>query len=176
PVRSWHQPLTPWLYVVHALMSGALLLHLMLAPVSNGWQAAVWLALILLVAAGVADVAWRRQGAAGERPTIGDATGLGAGQRVRLVEPPHTQTNYLLDEMGYRVGRKHARRLRLIAQVLLAVAGLLTVVALGLGDLVASLAALLAVFAGLTATAVGRWLFFAEATHTVTLYYGSEGD
>ncbi len=43
------------------------------------------------------------------------ATGLGQLGLVRLIEPPHTQTNYLLSEMGFRVGRKHAGKLRLLA-------------------------------------------------------------
>ena len=34
--------------------------------------------------------------------------------------------------------------------------------------------AILAAFAALVGTLVERWLFFAEATHTVTLYYGQQ--
>ena len=36
-------------------------------------------------------------------------------RQVRLVEPPHHGENYLLKEMGFRVARKHAAKLRRIA-------------------------------------------------------------
>ena len=107
----------------------------------------------------------RRFRAAGSTPE--SATGLGHIGRVRLFEPPHTGSNYLLREMVHVVGRKHAAKLRAIA--------------LGLGALVpAALLALPAsyagVFAALLAHLVGmaaqRWLFFAEAEHVVGHYYG----
>ena len=41
---------------------------------------------------------------------------------MRALEPPHTQPNFIMREMGYRVARKHAQRLRKLA-LLFAVAG-----------------------------------------------------
>src|SRR5690606_11117299 len=102
------------------------------------------------------------------------ATGLMGGE-VRSIEWPHTEANYLLKEMGYAVARKHARRLRIIAQTLAFALPLLLLAAglalASIGPLAAalSLAALLAQLAGML---VERWLFFAEAKHTVSLYYG----
>ena len=43
------------------------------------------------------------------------ATGLGALGTVRLFSAPHTSENYLLKEMGFRIARKHAQKLRRIA-------------------------------------------------------------
>ena len=96
------------------------------------------------------------------------------GGTVRSVEWPHTEENYLLKEMGFRVARKHAERLRLIAQ-LLAFALPLVLLAAALLSLAVLAAAMLSVLAALVQVAgmlVERWLFFAEARHTVTLYYG----
>jgi len=39
-------------------------------------------------------------------------------------------------------------------------------------DVLAAALALLAALAGLAGIALERWLFFAEATHTMVLYYG----
>jgi DMSO reductase anchor subunit len=39
----------------------------------------------------------------------------------------------------------------------------------------AFMSALLAALSGLGGVIIDRWLFFAEATHTVTLYYGRRG-
>ena len=46
------------------------------------------------------------------------AVALGRLGRVRLAIPPHAGENYLLREMAFRVGRKHAARLRLLAPLL----------------------------------------------------------
>ncbi len=42
--------------------------------------------------------------------TLATATGLGGIGEVRAFEPPHTGSNYLTNEMVFRVGRKHAAR------------------------------------------------------------------
>ena len=105
----------------------------------------------------------------------GTATGLGPLGRVRLFEAPHTSEDYLMKEMGSHIARKHAAKLRIVALVaafamplLLTLAGLLVA-----APLVPLCAVPAAVFATL-GVLVERWLFFAEAKHTVTLYYGAE--
>jgi DMSO reductase anchor subunit len=176
PIREWHQPLVPWLYLAFALMTGALLLHALLLAFAAEARFAGILALLLSpLAFGLKALYWQRIAALKRGLTPGRATGLEDLGRVRLVEPPHTQTNYLLTEMGYRVGRKHADQLRLIALTSgLGAPLVLTLGALMTGGLLAALLALGAAIAGLVGVAVERWLFFAEATHTMTLYYGRD--
>ena len=92
-----------------------------------------------------------------------------------MFEPPHTETNYLLREMGFAVARRHAAKLRLYVCLLgLVGAALLSVLALLAAGAAASLLALLAAISGIAGVIIERWLFFAEATHVVTLYYGAE--
>ena len=132
PVREWHQPLVPPIYVAFALMTGALLLHASARAFGAPRRWAGALALVAPVLAfGLKAAYWRTIARAGRGPTPESATGLGALGEVRMLEPPHTQTNYLLSEMGYRVARRHAARLRWYAWLLgFAGAGLLTVLAL----------------------------------------------
>jgi sulfite dehydrogenase (quinone) subunit SoeC len=173
PIREWHQPLVPPVYLAFALMTGALLLQflLLLFGAPRGWAAALVI--------GAAALAFGLKGRyratlarAAPGPTPESATGLGALGKVRMLEPPHTETNYLLDEMGYRVARRHAAKLRRYALLLgLVGAALLSVLTLLASGVWASLLAFLAVLSGLAGVAIERWLFFAEATHTVTLYY-----
>ena len=102
--------------------------------------------------------------------TPGTATGLGHLGEVRLLERPHTGSNYLLKEMGHQIARKHVRKLRLIAVILGAVIPILLI----LLAIPAPLDALwlgLAVVAHLMGMLVERWLFFAEARHAVMSYY-----
>jgi DMSO reductase anchor subunit len=90
-----------------------------------------------------------------------------------LLEAPHTSPNYLQQEMGYRVARKHAARLRAIALALgfAAPAGLSVLALLAGGWAAAGLAVVAALLAYL-GVLIERWLFFAEAQHAVMLYYG----
>ena len=77
--------------------------------------------------------------------------------------------------MGYRVARKHARKLRRVAALCGLAIPLAALIVIGLtsGWWMLPLA-ILAALAALVGTLVERWLFFAEATHTVTLYYGRQ--
>ena len=157
-VPRWHAWTTPAVFLAYAVAGGSLLAWL--------GGAAPWL---LLMAGALQLLAWRR----GERAfgraatTLGTATGLGDAGRVRAFEPPHTGSNYLLDEMAFRVGRRHARRLRVLGLALAVVlpAGLTL---LPLGHALAALA----VASHLAGVLAIRWLFFAEAEHVVALYYG----
>ena len=92
-----------------------------------------------------------------------------------MLEAPHTEENYLLKEMGFSIARKHRRRLRRIARlagfVVPAVGSLLGLV---LGGVVGEVVAGLALASAALGLLAERWLFFAEAKHTVILYYGAD--
>ena len=173
PVPRWHNRWVVPNYLALALMSGILWLALVLQvfgprPELNGLVPAV-IALALALKLGY----WRFIDGAPATSTAGSATGLGSFGAVRLFEAPHTSENYLLKEMGFSIARKHAARLRRIAVVLgfglPFVLSFVPVVAPG-GPAIA--AALLAAVLGTVGVFVERWLFFAEAKHAVTLYYG----
>lgn len=162
PIRQWHNPYVLPIYLLAALFSGGACL----AGVATFWHAGPLLADASIAAAAVALAAklayWRSIDAGAGARTPADATGLGKLGIVRSLDPPNTQENYLLREMGYRIARKHAARLRVIAVLLGFVA---PIVLLAFIPPVAAIVALLGLL-------IERWLFFAEATHTVTLYYG----
>jgi DMSO reductase anchor subunit len=103
---------------------------------------------------------------------LNSATGL-AGGTVRSIEWPHTEQNYLLKEMGFRVARKHQQKLRAFVQLAaFAIPAGLLLVDLVLGGGALMPLAVLAVASQLSGLLVERWLFFAEAKHTIQLYYG----
>ncbi|WP_375589902.1 hypothetical protein ABWH89_02745 [Hoeflea alexandrii] len=90
---------------------------------------------------------------------------------MRLLERPHTGENYLTREMVHRIGRKHASRLRMLALVLGGIVPALVLAIVGLSGAPA-LVNLLAAVSMLIGLLAERWLFFAEAEHAVSLYYG----
>jgi DMSO reductase anchor subunit len=175
PIAQWSSRFTLPAYLVFAAMTGTTAFNALLWLFGSASLPALALAFALTVAGWAWKVAtWRHNDHLASETTANTATGLKGGE-VRSIEWPHTEENYLLKEMGFRIARKHAARLRLIAQTLaFALPLLLFAAAFGLAAIPwlpagLSLAALVSQLAGML---VERWLFFAEARHTVTLYYG----
>ena len=177
PIRQWCNPLVLPNLLLLALFSGAAWLAAAVALAGASPRIEAVLGVVFGIGAVLVKLAyWRRIDAAPPVATIESATGLGWIGPVRSLEAPHTEENYLLREMGYAIARKHAARLRQIALALgfaLPVVLLLAGIAAGvtLGSILLPIAALV----GLLGIYLERWLFFAQATHTVTLYYGSDG-
>lgn len=157
-VPRWHTPVTPVLFLTLSIAGGALM--------AGQTSLAPW----LLAAAGAVQVVYWMQGDkafAGSGTTLATATGLGNIGGVRAFEPPHTGTNYLLQEFVHVIGRKHSLKLRIIALILMIVLPLILLI-LPFSHVLAGVA----VLSHLTGVVVARWLFFAEAEHVVGLYYG----
>lgn len=171
-VPHWHTVLTPLCYLGFSLACGHLLATALGTSTNSGTAG---IAVFAIAAAWVLKLAWWNRAAATNLAAAGStpesATGLGAIGKVRLFESPHSGENYLTREMVHIIGRKHADKLRKIALLL---GGLLPlVIALAVWILALSTVWLIVAFAGLLAGLfVERWLFFAEAEHAVSLYYG----
>lgn len=174
-IRAWHSSWVLPIYLLLAALSGGLLLQALVQfwrlPLGGSF------AVVLLVLFGLTLAAkllyWRSLTDESGASTAESATGLGDLGRVRLLEAPHSESNYLLQEMGFRIARKHAEKLRRF--VLLGAFGapfllvFLGALMQGIPGFSATILAVLLFAAGL---GVERWLFFAEAKHVVTLYYG----
>ena len=174
-IRQWNHRLVPPVFLGFAVATGALWLYALesLFGMAAGPLPALAMALTAL-AWGLKALYWRELAKAKPEHSIETATGLGHIGAVRMLDPPHNQENYLRREMGYRIARKHAAKLRRLALLLgLVVPIALLPLAAVVGGVVAGLVALLAAVAGSAGTVIERWLFFAEAQHTVTLYYGA---
>jgi len=106
PVRQWHNRWTVPCYLGFAAMGGAVWLVLLTEAFDYGTEWAGPLAIALVLAAWSLKYAyWRYIDHLPPGSTPETATGLGDLGIVRLLEPPHTQSNYLLHEMAYRVAR-----------------------------------------------------------------------
>jgi len=176
PIHQWHNRWVVPNYLALALMSGFLLLAFV-ARFWVGWPVGTEILTLLAIAAAWAlkEAYWRFIDTTTAPSSIASATALGGRGRVRMLEPPHTQDNYLLREMGFRIARKHRVRLRVMSRMAgFALPGALTLAALFVAGGIGILLAAIAVASAALGLVVERWLFFAEAKHTVTLYYGAE--
>jgi DMSO reductase anchor subunit len=191
PIRQWCSAWTPVNYLLLGHWSGAVLLLGLARAHAAHERSLGWLAGGLGVAALIAKIGQWRAIAAGARdaPTLERAIGVpeypnehtnkyaneGAQPpgmtvaRARLFDVGHSHGTFLTDEFGFVLARRNAVALRIAA--LAAGFGVPAAwIASGAANApVASLAAIVCL-AGLLAE---RWLFFAEAQHTVRLYHGA---
>ena len=157
-VPRWNHWTTSLLFILLALGGGALL-------AANSMGTILFIGLAALTQIYVWDNGDRRFGERGH--TMETATGLGSIGKVRMYEPPHSGTNYLLKEMVYVIARKHAIKLRIISFILAYAIPMILAMLSG-PEFGLYVVALLTHIIGLLAQ---RWLFFAEAEHVVGLYY-----
>jgi DMSO reductase anchor subunit len=175
PVKEWHHPMVAPGYLLFASFSGASLLAMLAILWGGGFFPALVAAALGMAALMFKRAYWASVDATPATSTRESATGLGFIGKVRPLENPHTETNYLLREMVFRVGRVHAAKLRSIALLLgFALPALLFCITIILGGDTAWVFGVLAAASALAGLSVERWLIFAEATHTVALYYAGQ--
>ncbi|UCI31585.1 dimethyl sulfoxide reductase anchor subunit family protein [Mesorhizobium sp. B4-1-4] len=173
PIAQWHSPYTLPGYLIFSAMSGSVLLNAVLQGFALRSKIFLASSVLLVLLGWIWKLAtWRYNDRLEIATTANTATGL-AGGTVRTLEWPHTEENYLLKEMGFRIARKHSAKLRRITQALaFALPILLLVAAFALPWSFGVALSVLAAIVQFVGMLVERWLFFAEAKHTVTLYYG----
>jgi DMSO reductase anchor subunit len=174
-VQAWNTRLTPACYLLFAGAGGTVLATFFALCGKGSVRPLAFVAIVLIAAAWIAKLRWRdRMLTATPLSTPESATGLGSIGSVALLERPHVTENYLTNEMGFKIARKHAAKLARIAFGLGGVVPALLLIAVlvaGQG-LVATIASAIAVVAFVVGILVERWLFFAEARHAVMNYYG----
>jgi len=180
PIRQWHTLRVPLAYFVLGHASGAVIVEAFVrAGQGSTWIASAGVAL-LLAAWLVKEEYWRFTRSAENALTLEQAIGVphgvgppGTRQRpsvmaARLLDAGHSRGTFLTREF---VNADPGAR-RTIVRIGFFVASIalpaLWLVA-GLGDALAGAAAALSCLAGLFAE---RWLFFADARHTVRLFHG----
>ncbi|ESY74272.1 dimethyl sulfoxide reductase anchor subunit [Mesorhizobium sp. M0051] len=173
PIAQWHSRFTLPGYLIFSAMTGSVLMNALLQGFALGSKVLLAACLLLtMLGWGWKLATWRYNDRLEIATNANTATGL-AGGTVRSLEWPHTEENYLLKEMGFRIARKHSARLREITQLLaFALPVLLLVAAFALPWPFAAVVSVIAAMAQFAGMLVERWLFFAEAKHTITLYYG----
>ena len=172
-IDEWHHILVNPNYLLFGLASGCCILFA-LVMVFSGLSESLLIGstTLLLVSIVMKRLYWRdidRRHSASSPET---ATGLGSIGTVTPLEHPHSQANWVMREMGFKVARDHTRSLRLICLICLMSA--LACVMLS-GVILESAMASIFVVAALPLMSVGiiieRWLFFAEAKHVRMHYY-----
>ena len=172
-VACWNQFLTPVCYLMYAISGGLLTIIWFMSIIGQTITFNITLILLLLIiSTWILKIKWwwnldNNQ----SESSLATATGLGSFGEVRSLMPPHTSENYLQKEMGFVIARKHAMKLRILSITL---GGIIPIAVLLSGTLSSTLLGS-SLLIHLTGVFIERFLFFAEAKHVVTLYYGSNG-
>jgi sulfite dehydrogenase (quinone) subunit SoeC len=176
PIHQWHNQWVVPNYLVLGFMSGSLILDFLSRLWTGRASGAALFCLVLVVGAWwIKERYWRDIDTTSATSTVESATALGSRGRVRMFEAPHTQENYLLKEMGYRIARRHRLRLRQIVRLAsFALPAILSFLAIFLSGATGTILAGVGAASAALGIVVERWLFFAEAKHTVILYYGAD--
>lgn len=176
-VDAWHTGWTTVCFLMFALSGGLIAACLSAAANGSSFLFLATCAIASTLLTWGAKFVWRhRMKSLKPRSTPDSATGLGHIGTVRQFEPPHMTANYLTTEMGFKVVRKHADKLFTFAffagSVFTSAALVLAVAFMENGPLATTLASL-ALLSHLLGVLIERWLFFAEARHSVMSFYGS---
>jgi len=156
-VPSWNNILTPALFIFAALAGGSILLM-------------DYASLVLLLIFGVLQVLFwyiADQSFIYKETSVGTALGFSKNEDIRAFDVAHTNRNYLLNEMVYRVARKHAIKIRYIS-FFAAFVFPMSLTLIFPGNFSVSV---LIIASHLVGIYFSRWLFFAEAKHSVGFYY-----
>lgn len=175
PVIAWSNRHTTRVFILLGAWSGALWFNLLahLFGVSHPI-----IAMVVTISGFVAFYLkrryWRFLDTTHSPATPETATGLDRLGDVRLLDAPNTQDSYVQTEMMFVIARRHVQKLRrwtfwgaFAIPLALAVSTMESPSWVGVP---AALAAVVSVTIGVW---IERWLFFAEARHTVSLYYGA---
>lgn len=174
-IPAWHSVWTPPGYLLFSLGTGGVLAALLTAfwKYDVSPHLAMLAAFFLILALIVKFFHWSSIDTGEAVSTAGSATGLGKFGNIKLVEGPHTEDNYLMQEMGFSIARKHASKLRRIVVTGFVMAILICLITgLFLPEGARFIALIFATLFAAFAVFTERWLYFAQARHVVTLYYG----
>ena len=156
-VPSWNNMLTPAIFIFAGLAGGSILLM-------------DYASLVLLLIFGVLQVLfWYNadQSFIYKETSVGTALGYSKNEDIRSFDVAHTSRNYLLNEMVYKVARKHAIKIRYISFFSAFVLPMSFILVFP-GNFSVSV---LVIGIHLVGIYFSRWLFFAEAKHSVSFYY-----
>lgn len=182
PIRQWHTFWTPVNYLLLGHWSGALLLAAMACAYAADSAPFLVLAAVLGLLALAGKVAYwrafgeRSAGSAGA-PTIERAIGVPSGvhgpgpvsvMQARLLDVGHSHATFLTKEFGFELARRHAQLLRALSLLLGFAVPLLWLAS----DVARWQTGVVAALCGMIGLLAERWLFFAEARHTMRLYHG----
>jgi len=170
-IPQWHNPLVPANYLLLALASGAVILTAVVSATNASVELIGWIALTFVILAAIAKAIYFFWIGKPKGPTINSAIGI-TRAKAKLLEAGQSSDNFLNKEFGFTPNASLIAKLRITAFTAAFILPTILLLVLQVSGL--RVLALLAVPLLIVGLMVERWLFFAEARHTVNLFYGRQ--
>ena len=161
-VPRWNMKITPILFLLYGTVGSSIILNI-----------GILSAALFIILGSVQIFTWRIGDQQFKKlSSIGTATGLSKNNNlVRMLEPPHTGSNYLMKEMIHIVAQKYIHKLRWISLILLSLIPTMLSLVASIDSNNYFILLIITALINLIGTLISRWLFFSEAEHVVGLYY-----
>ena len=161
-VPRWNMKITPILFLLYGTVGSSIILNI-----------GILSATLFIILGSVQIFTWRIGDQQFKKlSSIGTATGLSKNNNlVRMLEPPHTGSNYLMKEMIHIVAQKYIHKLRWISLILLSLIPTILSLVASIDSNNYFILLIITALINLIGTLISRWLFFSEAEHVVGLYY-----
>jgi DMSO reductase anchor subunit len=169
-IYSWNTALTTFNYLALGGLTGLMLFQTLLLLMGYNVANIYYFLIILIILSSIGKILfWVRLDLNNTTTSKSTALGLESKLQVNLLESPHDASNFLLKEMGYKVARKHSKKLRKIALLFAFILPLVIIfLSIALNFYHTTILAFIFMIMGVF---IERWLFFAEAKHSVMNYY-----
>ena len=161
-VPRWNMKVTPILFLLYGTAGSSIILNI-----------GIFSTTLFIILGSVQIFTWKTGDQQFKKlSSIGTATGLSKNNNlVRMLEPPHTGSNYLMKEMIHIVAQKYIHKLRWISLILLSLIPTMLSLIASIESNNYFILLIVTALINLIGTVIARWLFFSEAEHVVGLYY-----
>ncbi len=173
-IRQWNTRLVPVLFLLLALVVGALLLMCVGALSDLILGRLAGLTVVLIVVTAVLKFIYFKVIGTPAGPTMNSALNFTQAS-LRLLDVGHSGETFHTREFGHQVARARLYWARVVCFALaFAVPVLALLISWPVGSESGLALMLLAALSAYVGVFVERWLFFAEARHVVNLYHGAQ--
>ena len=174
-IPAWNNKLVTPIYIINAICMGALSIYCFTRFYQFDINYLYHLTILSLALCLLMKITYWYSVGKHPTSTANSATGLGGNNNISLFEGPHTGKNFLTTEMINKIKKEKANFLRLSFTILTCILPIYMIIqeqSLIINILILKLTFLLTLVFALIGMIIERYLFFIQAKHVVSLYYG----
>ena len=174
-IPAWNNKLVTPIYIINAISMGALTIYCLSRFYEIEISYLYHVTLISLTLCLFFKISYWYLISKGGKSSVNSATGLSKRNKISLFEGPHTGANFLTTEMINKIKNEKANFLRLSFIVLTCILPIYMIIqesTLIIDIFILKLSFLIIFIFALGGMLIERYLFFIQAKHVVSLYYG----
>ena len=174
-IPAWNNNLVTPIYVINAICMGTLSVYCFTRFYEFEIIYLYHLTILSLTLCLIMKIIYWYNIGKNTKSTANSATGLGKNNNISLFEGPHTGKNFLTTEMINRIKEEKANFLRLCFGILTCILPIYIIIqepSLIIDIFILKITFFLTLIFAIIGMLIERYLFFIQAKHVVSLYYG----